>query len=809
MLYENSSGDLDLKIYNPRLSTWESVATNIVATYANGSLSPDESKKIRLEVDTLNNVFVSFVNDADNRRYIIGSQIEPLDATTITLNMKEFNRQVLVPKFQDENSSYPIATLSGDDASLFYANSDLLEFNNGPVLDDPSDNNFDNVYQVSLTLTDSDFPTRTITLNLAIQVEANSLPVAGADSYTLSEDQTLQFNLSDLLANDSDAEADPFYFDFENFSNWDSPNSFVTTPHGQVVYDGDGGFDYYPNPNFNGTDTLTYRLRDEYNRYSIATTVTFVVQAVNDAPILLTQNPITPIEQLLPNMETYQTTGALPLQDGKLIIYGWDNKNSSNGYQKTLVMTRWLSQGILDSTFGNAGLVEIVLSDEISSADHLRLQMVQQTDGKLNAVISFTQPNEVFEYDASIEIIQLNEDGTVNVNYANQGIAQHRLTNFKEIEDSPLKVLVTSSNQLILGSSAWDKSRSNDLSTFVVKLNADGTIDSTFGSSGLASVVVGSGSNYFLDFDLSASNEVFVLGSSLTEDYVYKLTASGGLDIGFNATGIFSSSDSDNYYKGLAISRNSPNPKLYLVGEYEGTNEGGSAIKVLHPTTGVTELTAGLTNGYALESLKALDSDQLIVSASRIDYAGGSAYLGRALLKFSVDFTTGVAAGINQDTAFTYETPDVTVGTHYNQPTYSQSDIAILGSGNIAQLLDYNGNTVTWNNLTPEGEPDTWDLIYDVASGSPMPVTVNLAGFDPEGETITYAVIDTASSEAEASLNGSASISYYNNNCNASGTQMDGSGNYYDLIDLTLTDSQGASSTPQTLTVKLVNCNGL
>jgi uncharacterized delta-60 repeat protein len=76
-----------------------------------------------------------------------------------------------------------------------------------------------------------------------------------------------------VLANDTDVEGDLLL-----------GATLVTGPtNGTLAFRGDGTFDYTPNPNFNGTDTFTYRTNDGRADSNVAT-VTITVRSVNDAP---------------------------------------------------------------------------------------------------------------------------------------------------------------------------------------------------------------------------------------------------------------------------------------------------------------------------------------------------------------------------------------------------------------------------------------------------------------------------------------------------------------------------------------------
>ncbi|MGI9606794.1 MAG: cadherin-like domain-containing protein, partial [Acidimicrobiales bacterium] len=116
--------------------------------------------------------------------------------------------------------------------------------------------------------------TATVTLDVTA---VNAAPTAVDDAgvgFTTAED-TL-FTTGDVTANDSDPEdgaIDP------------TTAAIVTLPaNGTLVNNGDGTFDYDPDPDFNGTDTFTYQVNDSGLLLSNAATVTLTVSADNDPP---------------------------------------------------------------------------------------------------------------------------------------------------------------------------------------------------------------------------------------------------------------------------------------------------------------------------------------------------------------------------------------------------------------------------------------------------------------------------------------------------------------------------------------------
>ncbi|NML27147.1 retention module-containing protein, partial [Zoogloea dura] len=97
----------------------------------------------------------------------------------------------------------------------------------------------------------------------------NTPPVATNDEATVAEDQPA---IIDVLANDTDANGDALIVTSAN------------APNGQVTINPDGSLRYVPNPDFSGTDRVTYTISDGKGGTSSATVI-INVTPVNDAPV--------------------------------------------------------------------------------------------------------------------------------------------------------------------------------------------------------------------------------------------------------------------------------------------------------------------------------------------------------------------------------------------------------------------------------------------------------------------------------------------------------------------------------------------
>jgi large repetitive protein len=128
--------------------------------------------------------------------------------------------------------------------------------------------NFNGTDTITYTISDGagGFATSTV---MVVVAPVNDAPVAVNDTATTNEDTPLK--ISPLL-NDSDVDGDPLTI------------TAASSPNGTVTVNPDGTITYVPNPNFNGTDVITYTISDGKGGTSTAT-ITVTVAPVNDPPV--------------------------------------------------------------------------------------------------------------------------------------------------------------------------------------------------------------------------------------------------------------------------------------------------------------------------------------------------------------------------------------------------------------------------------------------------------------------------------------------------------------------------------------------
>jgi hypothetical protein len=124
---------------------------------------------------------------------------------------------------------------------------------------------FDGDFDADLTLT------KPLSDNVAVLLN-NNAPAAAGDAYGTDEDTALHVTAPGVLGNDTDRDGDGL------------EAVLASDPaHGSVTLGSDGSFSYRPDPDFNGSDSFTYRAGDGYLESDTAT-VTIEVRPVEEPP---------------------------------------------------------------------------------------------------------------------------------------------------------------------------------------------------------------------------------------------------------------------------------------------------------------------------------------------------------------------------------------------------------------------------------------------------------------------------------------------------------------------------------------------
>lgn len=151
--------------------------------------------------------------------------------------------------------------------SLFLANSGVFTYTPNP--------GFSGQDSFQYVVCDNGTPNLCDTAFVFIQVGTNNPPLAVDDIFTMNEDGSL--TAASLISNDSDPDGSALLM---------NTIAIAQPQHGSVVLYANGTFDYFPAPNYTGSETFVYQICDGgAPNFCDTASVTIFITAVNDAPV--------------------------------------------------------------------------------------------------------------------------------------------------------------------------------------------------------------------------------------------------------------------------------------------------------------------------------------------------------------------------------------------------------------------------------------------------------------------------------------------------------------------------------------------
>lgn len=196
--------------------------------------------------------------------------------------------------------------------------------------------------------------------------------------------------------------------------------------------------------------------------------------------------------------------------DGKIIVVG-----TSSVYRLT-------ANGIVDLTFNSTGYKTISLAGQ-----NMNIKCVSvQSDNKIvvSGFISNGTNNDV-------AVARLNTDGTFDTTFDTDGIYTFISSS---IDNGFTHKIQADGKIVIVGDTGATTTAKNFL---IVRLNINGTLDTSFNSVGYSITDFSSSVDYARDIQILPDNSILVLGSSAGNVALSKYTSTGVLDAAFNATG--------------------------------------------------------------------------------------------------------------------------------------------------------------------------------------------------------------------------------------------------------------------------------
>lgn len=215
-------------------------------------------------------------------------------------------------------------------------------------------------------------------------------------------------------------------------------------------------------------------------------------------------------------------TSVIVQPDGRIVLVGF----GSNGSNDDFALTRLLSDGSLDTSFGSGGRALLPVGNALDQARSVALQ----ADGKLVVVgRSSNGTNDDFS------IIRLNSNGSLDTSFDGDG---KRLLSIGTSADEASSVVIQADGKILVAGSSLNGA---GYDFAIARLNADGSLDTSFDGDGKLMLPMGTSRDDVRSMVLQDDGKILIAGrawNGVNYDFaIARLNADGSLDTSFDGDG--------------------------------------------------------------------------------------------------------------------------------------------------------------------------------------------------------------------------------------------------------------------------------
>ncbi len=341
-----------------------------------------------------------------------------------------------------------------------------------------------------------------------------------------------------------------------------------------------------------------------------------------------------------------------------------------------------IKDGALDTSFGNNGLV--VTNIQFGLGEKM---VLQEDDGKV-IIAGYLEDN--------IMAARFNADGSLDTSFGENGISKIVIQgseNFSFAKDITLQ----SDGKILLGAFY---SEAGIWKWVIVRLNADGTLDSSFADNGLRKMSVGEGHDFVLGIRVQEDGKIIVGGHSWDANLptlryslaVARLNEDGSNDTSYGNNGVFRKEfieEGCSYLTGLDIASNG---KVYaaMSAEAKEFNKYDIGIVSLNEDGTLNDAFGG--QGYIITDLNEEDHSQCIAIQRDGKILSGAFSYGSngtpfTIVRYISDITSDINPAIQDKTSFVV----------YPNPVKDVLNIAFEEDFKV-QIFDMSGRLVLTSN---------------------------------------------------------------------------------------------------------------
>ena len=232
--------------------------------------------------------------------------------------------------------------------------------------------------------------------------------------------------------------------------------------------------------------------------------------------------------KVLTDIGTADSGRAVAIQaDGKVVVAGYARMGSDDDF----AVARYDSDGALDGAFSSDGLITVDFDNKNESG----YAVAVQSDGKI--VVAGRAATDGMGLTFDFAIVRLTSSGALDTSFSSDGL---QTVDVGGGNDYAYAVAVASDGDIVVvgygsNGSNWDVA--------AIRLDSSGNLDTDFSSDGKALYAIGSGHDYGYGLDIASDGDLLITGSSHNgsddDVLVLRLDANGTLDTAFDGDGIW------------------------------------------------------------------------------------------------------------------------------------------------------------------------------------------------------------------------------------------------------------------------------
>ncbi len=211
--------------------------------------------------------------------------------------------------------------------------------------------------------------------------------------------------------------------------------------------------------------------------------------------------------------------------DGTIVVAG----ETFNGSSRDFALARYDKNGLLDSTFGNGGIVTKDFNGRTDQATSVKIQ----SDGKIVVAGKTSTAQTSIDF----VLIRYDSTGSLDATFNNDGIVTTSIGN----RDDELKSIAIQSDGKIVAAGYTNSIRTK-YDFALIRYNTDGSLDTTFDADGIVTTAIGAADSQANSVAIQTDGKIIAAGYSYNASFVNEFALSryninGSLDTTFGSGG--------------------------------------------------------------------------------------------------------------------------------------------------------------------------------------------------------------------------------------------------------------------------------